>query len=308
MKPKLVLSAGTSWSGTTPLYYTFAVNHKLCHGGHEKEHGYLHLLDLTEQNKTIDKIKFYSKFFRPKWLDNPDGSGRKGPGRKHPLVNQHSPLVKGLWTQEELKKHYTSPFSIEKYISYYKKHWSHIKHEYKAVADFSNPNSNLSDQFLQKYAPILKEHFDITVVMIFRDPIRRFWSVINARRPDNIEKLFFEWSPDICYSTLYKKWKKHFNVKTIVMEEFWDGKPNEFMGYLIDNIYPNAYVPDLGINAPHISYLNDQWESDIEVLTPDIIERAKVVFAPIYKKWYDTFGYIPQSWTHNEKTLGMDCR
>ena len=67
------------------------------------------------------------------------------------------------------------------------------------------------------------------------------------------------------------------------MEEFWDGKPKEFMGYLIDHIYPNAYVPDLGIKCTHISYLNDQWESDIEVLTIDIKERAKVVFAPIYK-------------------------
>ena len=194
MKPKLVLSAGTSWSGTTPLYYTFAVSNKLFHGGHSKEHGYLHLVDMSDQNNLIRKLNFYRKFFRPKWLDNPDNSGRKGPGRKHPLVNQHSPLVKGLWTQEELKKHYTSPFSIEKYISYYKKHWSHVKHEYQGVADFSNPNILLSDQFLQKYAPILKEHFDVTVVMIFRDPIRRFWSVINAKRPDNIENLFFDLS------------------------------------------------------------------------------------------------------------------
>ena len=61
--------------------------------------------------------------------------------------------------------------SIEKYVYYYQ---SLID---KRVVDFSNSNADLSSEYIDMVAPVLKEHFDVKVTMIVRDPVRRFYSM-----------------------------------------------------------------------------------------------------------------------------------
>ena len=47
---------------------------------------------------------------------------------------------------------------------------------YDGVTDFTNANQKLDPFFLRDIKPRLDEHFDIKVVMIFRDPARRLFS------------------------------------------------------------------------------------------------------------------------------------
>jgi len=85
--------------------------------------------------------------------------------------------------------HYTSdylkwlfdPMTIDKYIDYYTRHWHFVKDAgYHAVADFCNFNMNLPAEFWAKIAPQLREHFNVKVLIEFRDPIRRLFSELGS--------------------------------------------------------------------------------------------------------------------------------
>ena len=160
MKPTLFLNVGTGWSGTTPLYYTLGWYNKYCHSGHRKEKGYLWLMDLSETRNTFERVKFYKQFFGP--------SKQSTTNRKPKIFTHESKYIGGNWTPEEIKYFWSPPFTIEKYIEYYVKHWDFIKHDYKAVSDFSNPNGQCSPEFLMKYAPALKSVFDVKIHAVFR--------------------------------------------------------------------------------------------------------------------------------------------
>ena len=140
MKPTLFLNVGTGWSGTTPLYYTLGWYNKYCHTGHRKEKGYLWLINLAQEKKTFDRVKFYKEFFGP--------SKKSTSTRKPKIFTHESPHVAGKWTEEEIKYFWSPPFTLNKYIEYYEKHWDNIKDEYKAVADFSNPNGYCDENFV----------------------------------------------------------------------------------------------------------------------------------------------------------------
>tara|TARA_E500000331_G_scaffold199610_1_gene191756 strand:- start:4186 stop:5391 length:1206 start_codon:yes stop_codon:yes gene_type:complete len=164
--------------------------------------------------------------------------------------------------------HYTSdylkwlfnPITIAKYIDYYTRHWHFIKDAgYHAVADFCNFNMNLPAEFWAKTAPILKEYFNVKVLMEFRDPIRRLFSELGStlQLPDcstpDVKHMADRWykhnaMPDkgkglnqyfiemileekLChfgvsrYADNYLKFVEYFgekNVHHVIMEELWD--------------------------------------------------------------------------------------
>ena len=295
MKPTLFLNVGTGWSGTTPLYYTLGWYNKYCHSGHRKEKGYLWLMDLSETRNTFERVKFYKQFFGP--------SKQSTTNRKPKIFTHESKYIGGNWTEDEIKYFWSPPFTIEKYIEYYIKHWDFIKHDYKAVSDFSNPNGQCSPEFLRKYAPALKSVFDVKVHAVFRDPLRRLWSLRQKQNPKDPVRQFMKMGVDFGYVQFFLKFVEAFGIENChmtIMEEFWNGETKElsdFIDYEIKEVHPNAYVPDLGPNAPRIQYLDDQWESDIMHMPKEVKEYGMNMLKPVYIHFKDYFGDLPEQWS-----------
>ena len=295
MKPTLFLNVGTGWSGTTPLYYTLGWYNKYCHSGHRKEKGYLWLMDLSETRNTFERVKFYKQFFGP--------SKQSTTNRKPKIFTHESKYIGGNWTEDEIKYFWSPPFTIEKYIEYYIKHWDFIKHDYKAVSDFSNPNGQCSPEFLRKYAPALKSVFDVKIHVVFRDPLRRLWSLRQKQNPKDPVRQFMKMGVDFGYVQFFLKFVEAFgidNCHITIMEEFWNGQTKElsdFIDYEIKDVHKNAYVPDLGPNAPRIQYLNDQWESDIMHMPKEVKEYGMNMLKPVYIHFKDYFGDLPEQWS-----------
>ena len=295
MKPTLFLNVGTGWSGTTPLYYTLGWYNKYCHSGHRKEKGYLWLMDLSETRNTFERVKFYKQFFGP--------SKQSTTNRKPKIFTHESKYIGGNWTEDEIKYFWSPPFTIEKYIEYYIKHWDFIKHDYKAVSDFSNPNGQCSPEFLTKYAPALKSVFDVKIHVVFRDPLRRLWSLRQKQNPKDPVRQFMKMGVDFGYVQFFLKFVEAFGIENChmtIMEEFWNGETKElsdFIDYEIKEVHPNAYVPDLGPNAPRIQYLNDQWESDIMHMPKEVKEYGMNMLKPVYIHFKDYFGDLPEQWS-----------
>ena len=295
MKPTLFLNVGTGWSGTTPLYYTLGWYNKYCHSGHRKEKGYLWLMDLSETRNTFERVKFYKQFFGP--------SKQSTTNRKPKIFTHESKYIGGNWTEDEIKYFWSPPFTIEKYIEYYVKHWDFIKHDYKAVSDFSNPNGQCSPEFLRKYAPALKSVFDVKIHVVFRDPLRRLWSLRQKQNPKDPVRQFMKMGVDFGYVQFFLKFVEAFgidNCHITIMEEFWNGQTKElsdFIDYEIKDVHKNAYVPDLGPNAPRIQYLNDQWESDIMHMPKEVKDYGLNMLKPVYIHFKDYFGDLPEQWS-----------
>ena len=196
--------------------------------------------------------------------------------------------------------------SIDKYISYYKSLSEHLT-DYKAVADFSNQNACLTEEFMLSIRDKLLEVFDIRVIMVFRDPVRRLFSVANRNAPtdpqDYIKRMCVgKLEPNAYYSDIYTRhcnvWGEE-KVHPIIMEEFWAGETRplaEFLEFPFTKIHPNVYYPDMGSRAPHYPYLQDQWQSDKEDLDLATQMYCLEHLDYIYSDFAKTFGRIPEAW------------
>ena len=302
MKPRFLLCPGTGYSATTPLYYTLAVNQRYCHGGFDKEYNLLELLYFKEVNNLKLSTHHFKYKFRRHFIDIPfdDGEyqGSVFKRERHPDVDFNN-----SYTKLDLDYYYSRPITIEKYLQYYTEHYNNIKDIYESVCDFSTNNAGLPVWFLKKYAPILQEHFDVKVLIINRDPVRRLFSEINTRFQK--EPMEFSSAKEMFFHVLeYPTWRhfglhrmyENFNALTyhkdvvsnysqvfsdvleISMEGFWKGteKISDFLNYNIENLYNNCYYPFMGSKPPHYRYLADQWMSDKEELTEEDYDRAKL--------------------------------
>jgi hypothetical protein len=252
-------------------------------------------MDLSETRNTFERVKFYKQFFGP--------SKQSTTNRKPKIFTHESKYIGGNWTPEEINYFWSPPFTIEKYIEYYVKHWDFIKHDYKAVSDFSNPNGQCSPEFLMKYAPALKSVFDVKIHVVFRDPLRRLWSLRQKQNPKDPVRQFMKMGVDFGYVQFFLKFVEAFGIENChmtIMEEFWNGETKElsdFIDYEIKEVHPNAYVPDLGPNAPRIQYLDDQWESDIMHMPKEVKEYGLNMLKPVYIHFKDYFGDLPEQWS-----------
>ena len=312
-RPTLLLNPGSGWSATSPFLYTLALDNKYCHHAHQKENFYLKLLSEPTQER-IEHVRniFIGKKQNRRKRDHPFGR----------VLSQSNDYVKNL----DFTDFISAPYNIDKYISYYKQHYENVKHEYQAVCDFSNANFGLPLSFLQKIAPKLQEHFDVKVTMQFRDPIRRYFSEIGLLINDNPnaatnfkEKLFIKarrhrklffyrleskhFSDNCKYITAYLNYSSVFgkeNVLQIIMEDFWSEDQTEmlsdFLNFKITAVHENAYVPDMGKDAPKYDYLEDQWLSDIQNLNPEHVKEAMKHMKHYYSDYKNYFGSIPERW------------
>ena len=255
MRPKLIIGAGVGWSATRSIMYSLKnYNHGL-----GKEDHILYQL-------SIDDPK-HLKFFTESWE-----------------------------TKERNKRYgYADTPTLEKFIEIYKKNAV----GYDGVTDFTNANQIIRPEYLREIRPALEDNFDVKVLMIFRDPVRRLFSECCAYYEKkwvqtdckNVKEYFLfvldngSVTDSENYQKYYDNWKQsEYKILPISMEKLYSGKKEElenFLGFSID-LYPTAYYPERGINAPLIPKLRDQ-KSDTDELSDDEYNYAKEKLEQHYK-------------------------
>lgn len=314
IKPKFLLSFGIGWSGTTSLYHTL------------KEIKYLHT-GLTKENYRLATIH------SSKNLSN---KGNFYWDRSFNIFTMYLNVLKANDSTDNIIKQFTikdahdiagPSATINHYVNFYRNLSKYCGNEYQCVGDFSNTNLYLDTDFLIDLRNKLSEYFDVKCIIILRDPIRRAWSNAGSYTQLNPSRFFYhikDISKDVIRGnsiqenielTIGSKYVSHItklydifdkeNVCYLIMEDFFNLEKNEekekleyFLNIKIDSIYPCCYVPDRGINAPKLENLRDQWDSDVEILTPEIYNnyRNREDISKVYSDFKKFHGFLPADW------------
>ena len=273
---RFLLNAGVGWCGTTPFYFTLAKDY--CHAGHQKENAYLKLLTQVPDDKLERFLADKRKQVLPQdqWVQIVDNS---------------------IALDDDL---YAPPYTLDRYVDYYRKLYEKTKSNYHAVADFSTANFKLPEDFLVELRDKLSQYFDVRVIILFRDPINRYFSEVGTHLGKNSHiKRFKE-------SLTTRKIKKHAyyvqgiqkfdrvfgkdRVMPIIMEEFWTEKNteklSEFLQYPIEKIVP--CVPRGG---------------NRQEMTPELYDWALQYLGFVYDDWENYYGAIPKYWKRFPQVL-----
>ena len=233
-------------------------------------------------------------------------------------LNQNPALAK--FTMEDINEIY--PVSLNNYCTYYRKLWKYCQETnspFKAVGDFANIKLGYSLDTLKQIKEALDPYFNVKAIQIFRDPLRRAFSCCSSRVSispklgvDSIFKgyeSFIRHSHSTDYAKTIATWREAFgkeNYHYVIMEDFFDPNQDEereklekFLDYKIpkDKIFPCAFVPDRGINAPKLPGVRDQWASDIVKFEPELyMEHRYTTSGKVYKNFKKLHGYLPANW------------
>ncbi len=261
----LVISAGIEHCGSASLWYTLYENN-IVHTGHFKQSKYLRALEKAD-NSIRSVFNQKSKMpFQPNRMN-------RDPGK---------------WTQEERDDFFYEDFHIDRYIEYYKR----VKEKtgFPMVGDFCNLNCDLTEDFIQEISPKLNSAFDVKVLLLLRDPIRRWWHHSHCQGRGYEESYFKGELSDNCfYAEIYRKWRASFpDIHVVIMEDFFSGHTDElsdFLDYPIKTIHRNALMEPI---IPHYPELRCQWRSSarpivFKDLTPELVEYGKEAFEWIYQ-------------------------
>lgn len=320
-KPTLLLFGGFGWSASSPLAYTLQRNANYCHFGYTKIFRYLenHINPLKHEVLGLSNEckKIYNKVKYGTYENNGSHIGHKmnltvdmNPIRDFPLEHFTS-LITGEPT-------------ISKYIEFYTALYHHVsKKGYKAVADgFSLTlgeyrENKLNRGFMVEYFDEIKKHFNVKVLFIARDPIRRAWGEMLLRqylifiRPYQASyKEVFNGPARLWVRSCPLKYYKHTqnifgpeNVHMTTMEDLWEGdgtaktKLSKFLDHPIDNLWRNLYSPDTG---PYVKYHIDvpcqSPGQHLGELKPDLYYFLKQRYQYIYCDWQEEFNDLPLHW------------
>lgn len=321
MKKQFILSMGVGWSGTTSLYYTLQNNLQYMHGGLIKEMHYL----INHFNPSDKTLWFNTESLLTKWNYSKFRNGLTSDILDRPL---------SCFSKSEFNSIIFAKNGLQTYTNYYQKLVEYCGEDYNAVGDFSNSNFRLTEKNLYEIFSLLKINFDVKVVFIFRDFIRRQWSQVSSLnltnkksailkeiiKEESFHRLFSGSNEDIIthenlffynYAKKVKDAYKIFgqeNVCYLIMEDFFKNiKDNPEVSKLenflninipIDKIYPCCYVPDKGINAVTFDGLSDQSTSDHQPLNSDTYYNLKSLkkISQLYLDFEEFHGYLPSNW------------
>ena len=251
MKPKLIIGAGVGWAATRSIMHSLKnFNHGL-----GKEDHILYQLSINDP----EHLKFYTES-----KETIERNKRYG-------IEDGNP-------------------TLDKFIELYLKN----AEGYDGVTDFTNANQKLDPFFIRDIKPHLDKHFDVKVVMIFRDPARRLFSECCAYFNNkwvqtdhkNVRDYFMEVLKNGSvtnseeYAEYFNNWKSNrYKIRPIVMEDLYQNKKDcfdklqNFLGCSME-LYPTAYWPERGVDAPLIKGLSCQ-KSDTEILSDEDYRYAK---------------------------------
>ena len=206
--------------------------------------------------------------------------------------------------------------TVDNYITFLHEYYQSIADEYRGVCDFTTSYATLPPDIISTFADKLKDNFNVKILMIFRDPVRRLFSHIshlsNSSPNAFLKEILFylrkipnqlvyptqkynhklrNFEPFLFsnYSLIYDTWRSFFDTHYIIMEDLWAGRNNElerlntFLGANITEVHENVYYPDRGANAPKLAGLADQWTSDTENLDPKLLHLARRMMSRQYQ-------------------------
>lgn len=303
MKKKFILFLGMGWCGTTSLYYTLKDEIKYMHGGWKKESFVLTLIFPPK-----NKIQFISEMERFKNLFS---------SMNH--INTKIDPILSKFSEKELNSFFGPNISLKKYVEYYVKLAEYCGEDYTAVGDFSNTNWFLDKDNLNELRTSLSKYFDVKVLMIFRDPIRKQWSQTCAHTNGLFFSPRFEDNSNVMENFKKSKCQKYANIVRdsydvfgkenvcyLIMEEFFKNEQNnpevskleQFLSIKIPEVYPCVFVPDLGINPIQIDGLKDQWISDHQILTSEFYNEMRIRedYIDTYNEFKKLHGFLPADW------------
>ena len=317
MKTKLLMMGGYGFAATSPLTYTLQRKTKYCHVGYTKYFKYLE--------------KYFNQLSYPDDVVDPRGSQQVLGIYQKVLTNtyERKEVLRGHimnqpYDMEPLRdfpikylKSAARKFpSITGYVSYYKALSEHVVSKgYKSVADLYTP-VHFDTPFSRKLYSAINENFDVKIIYITRDPIRRAFS----QYLDTVQKVIDE------AKGLLRNWRtvtlparfpaqpyvEHFrfaqevfgkdNVHMTVMEELWEGDGSaldalsEFLDHPIPELWKNLFSPDRGhLLQTDIDVPCQGYECKLE-LTPETYWNLKKKYQHHYDHWEYYFGSLPLYW------------
>ena len=290
MKPKMLLIGGWGWSATSPLVYTLQRNAKYAHFGYTKVFRYL-------GDVKFKLARLYEKVSNNTWENHKSEED----GHRMNLTIDLEPLRD--FSLDHFTKLVTGERTISKYVEFYHSLYNHVVSKgYKSVGDYYMDRRY---KIPQDELEVFKSEFDIKVLFIARDPVRRAFShylymqnfIQRRGKPITPRQLKF---PNYTHE-LQQIREQYDNVYVTVMEELWerDGATglSEFLEHPITNLWKNLYAPDRG----HlIEYDEDvpcqSYGQKLAELTPEIYDYYRKKYDWIYHSWKREFGSLPLHW------------
>ncbi len=301
-KPKILLFYGWGWAATSPLIYTLQRNLKYAHFGYTKSFKYI-------PNKADGNTPMiYEKHSQGIW-ENYD-SYKPGTHRMNLRVDLE-PLDD--FSINHFTKLMTGEETVSKYVDFYHALHDHVLTKgYKSVGDVGQikPMITSVESVCLEYTETLKSEFDVKVLCIARDPVRRAFSNYTY----NLQKKYDKWLPGSSYLPLQLKFHdyvREFNhirkffkdVYCVVMEELWEGDGvtglSKFLEHPIrkSDLWKNLYAPDIG---HHVEYDKDvpcqAFGQNLKELIPETYWHLRKKYDYIYQSWKQEFGSLPLYW------------
>jgi len=320
-KPKMILFCGWGWAATSPLIYTLQRNLKYAHFGYTKTFKILSSPkwknnELTyKRSDSNNAVRIYEKHSQGIWENWEKGK----PGTHH---MNHTIDLEPLrdFPMSHLASLVTGDPSISKYMDFFHALHDHvILKGYKSVGDSHmgrrhenrahhkqvrfTKGSQSKIESNKQYIETLKSEFDVKVLLIARDPIRRAfsnycnWLTKNQKQPLPLPIHDYVYDLD----SIRRFFKD--NVYVTVMEELWEGDGvkglSEFLEHPVhkSDLWENLYAPDRGHLIEHDSDVPCQAVGQgILELTPEIYWHYREKYDFVYEKWKRTFGSLPLYW------------
>ena len=290
MKPKMLLIGGFAWSATSPLVYTLQRNAKYAHFGYTKQFKYLITGSRVASSRNINDI--YERVCNGTWENYK--SDEPGTHRMNLTVDLE-PLRDFPVTH--FTRLMTGDRTVSKYIDFNHELHDHvISKGYKSVGDcYIGYKAHRED--LREFYNTLQSEFDVKVLLIARDPVRRSFSEYLYRKLK---------TPRPFFGMNYVKEIDHIrsifdDVHVTIMEELWEGDAkkelSEFLDHSITDLWKNLYSPDKGHLVEHDKDVPCQaFGQDLEELTTDKYNAFKEKNQWIYDLWIDRYGSLPMQW------------
>lgn len=302
MKPKILLYYGYGWAASSPLVYTLQRNIKYAHFGYTKTFRYWELIDV------------YKKVCNNTWEN---WSSYEPSTHRMNLKIDLEPLYD--FSLDHYHKIMIGEPTISKYIEFYHALYDHvITKGYKSVGDAysikckSNRYFSKASEAMKQFSEAVKSEFDVKVIGIVRDPVRRAWGNYLA----TVEKYesMIGYSPNLIlparmrvydYVKDFNRMTELFgdNVYVTVMEELWEGDGatglSEFLEHPIkkSDLWKNLYSPDKGHLVEYDKDVPCQaYGQDMLELTPETYLHYRKKYDYIYQSWKQKFGSLPLHW------------
>ena len=290
VKPKILLVGGFSWSATSPLVYTLQRNAKYAHFGYTKQFKYLISQGRTASSRNIFDI--YERVCNGTWENYK--SEEPGTHRMNLTVDLE-PL------RDFPVTHFTQLMigdrTISKYMDFYHALHDHVLTKgYKSVGDcYMGYKTHRED--LRKFYDTLQSEFDVKVLLITRDPVRRAFSEYLYRKLK---------TPQPLNVINYMKEINHIqsifdDVHVTVMEELWERdarkEVSEFLNHPVTDLWKNLYSPDKGHLVEYDKDVPCQaFGQDLGELTNDTYNSLKNKHQGVYDSWKDYYRSLPMNW------------